>query len=156
LTREFTRHVVREGEAGTTPAQAAREYPVHPTLIPRWCKEPLQDASQASTNLLKAHGIQISMRRTGNPDDHAQAERFIKTLTDEAVHLFAYQYFAEARERIGPSIAEVDHETRLHAVQGYRPPAEFERLLGPSCCASLVVSPQGFTPQLCWHLSMQG
>jgi transposase InsO family protein len=91
----------------------------------------VQYASQAYTNLLKAHGIRISMSRTGNPYDNAQAESFIKTLKYEEVHLFEYQNFAEARGRIGPFIEEVYNEKRLHSALGYRPPAEFERLLGP-------------------------
>ena len=91
----------------------------------------VQYASQAYTNLLKAHGIRISMSRTGNPYDNAQAESFIKTLKYEEVHLFEYQNFAEARGRIGQFIEEVYNEKRLHSALGYRPPAEFERLLGP-------------------------
>jgi putative transposase len=90
----------------------------------------MQYASQAYTNLLKAHGIRISMSRTGNPYDNAQAESFIKALKYEEVHLFEYQNFAEARERIGQFIEEVYNEKRLHSALGYRPPAEFERLLG--------------------------
>jgi putative transposase len=88
-------------------------------------------ASQAYTNLLKAHGIRISMSRTGNPYDNAQAESFIKTLKYEAVHLFEYQNFAEARERLGLFIEEVYNEQRRHSALGYRPPAEFGRLRGP-------------------------
>jgi transposase len=47
FTREFKLQVVREVEAGKTPAQAAREYQVHPTLIVRWQKEHLQYAERA-------------------------------------------------------------------------------------------------------------
>jgi transposase len=47
FTREFKLQVVREVEAGKTPAQAAREYQVHPTLLLRWCKEHLQYAERA-------------------------------------------------------------------------------------------------------------
>ena len=47
--REFTRHVVREVEAGKSPAQAAREHHVHPTWLIRWRQEPLQDAERALT-----------------------------------------------------------------------------------------------------------
>jgi putative transposase len=90
----------------------------------------VQYASHAYTNLLKAHGIRISMSRTGNPYDNAQAESFIKTLKYEEVHLFEYQNFAEARGRISQFIEEVYNEKRLHSAVGYRPPAEFERLLG--------------------------
>jgi transposase len=49
FTREFKLQVVREVEAGKTPAQAAREYHVHPTLIIRWQKEHLQYAERAFT-----------------------------------------------------------------------------------------------------------
>jgi putative transposase len=91
----------------------------------------VQYAAQAYTNLLRAHGIRISMSRTGNPYDNAQAESFIKTLKYEEVHLFEYQNFAEPRERLGQFIEDVYNEKRLHSALGYRPPAEFERLLGP-------------------------
>jgi putative transposase len=89
----------------------------------------VQYASQAYTDLLKAQGIRISMSRTGNPYDHAQAESFIKTLKYEEVYLFEYQNLTDARGRIGQFIEEVDHEKRLHSALGYRPPAEFERSL---------------------------
>ncbi len=49
FTREFKRQVVREVEAGKSPAQAAREYQVHPTLIVRWRQEHLPYAEQAFT-----------------------------------------------------------------------------------------------------------
>jgi putative transposase len=90
----------------------------------------VQYASQAYTTLLKAHGIRISMSRTGNPYDNAQAESFIKTLKYEEVHLFEYENLTEARGRIGQFIEEVYNEKRLHSALGYRPPAEFERWLG--------------------------
>lgn len=49
FTREFKLQVVREVEAGKTPAQAAREYQVHPTMLIRWQKEHLQYAERAFT-----------------------------------------------------------------------------------------------------------
>ena len=47
FTREFKLQVVREVEAGKTPAQAARESQVHPTVLVMWCKEHLQYAERA-------------------------------------------------------------------------------------------------------------
>jgi len=47
FTRAFKLPVVREVEAGQTPAQAAREYQVHPPLIVRWGNEPLQYVERA-------------------------------------------------------------------------------------------------------------
>jgi transposase InsO family protein len=109
---------------------ALAKRPIRPGLV-HHSDRGVQYASQAYTNLLKAQGIRISMSRTGNPYDNAQAESFIKTLKYEEIHLFEYQNFAEARGRIGQFIEEVYNEKRLHSALGYRPPAEFERLLGP-------------------------
>jgi putative transposase len=91
----------------------------------------VQYASQASTNRLKVQGSRISLSHTGNPDDNAQAESFSKTLKYEEVHLFEYQNVAEARGRLGQFLEEVSNEKRRHSALGSRPPAEFERLLGP-------------------------
>lgn len=104
--------------------------PIRPGLV-HHSDRGVQYASQAYTRLLKTHGIRISMSRTGNPYDNAQAESFIKTLKYEEVHLFEYENLVEARERIGHFIEEVYNEKRLHSALGYRPPAEFERLLEP-------------------------
>ncbi len=45
--RECKLQVVRAVEAGKTLVQAAREYPIHPTLISRWQTEHLPYAEQA-------------------------------------------------------------------------------------------------------------
>ena len=104
--------------------------PIPPGLV-HHSDRGVQYASHVYTTLLTAHGIRISMSRTGNPYDNAQAESFIKTLKYEEVYLFEYRSLAEARGRIGRFIEEVYNEKRLHSALGYRPPAEFERLLGP-------------------------
>ena len=104
--------------------------PIRPGLV-HHSDRGVQYASHAYTNLLKEHGIRISMSRPGNPYDNAQLESFIKTLKYEEVYLFEYQNLAEARGRIGHFIEEGYNATRLHAALGYRPPVEFERLLVP-------------------------
>ena len=109
-------------------ALAAR--PVRPGLV-HHSDRGVPYASHASTNLLKEHGIRISMSRTGNPDDNAQAESFIKTLKYEEVYLFEYQHIAEARGRISHFIEEVYNTKRLHSALRYQPPVEFEQSLAP-------------------------
>ena len=88
-----------------------------------------QYASHDYTDLLKEHGIQISMSRKGNPWDNAACESFMKTLKCEEVYRTEYRDQAEARVRIGEFIERVYNETRLHSALDYCPPVEFEREL---------------------------
>jgi transposase InsO family protein len=89
----------------------------------------VQYASEDYTQVLKEHGICISMSRRGNPYDNAKAESFMKTLKYEEVHLYEYEDLAQARTRIGYFLEEVYNQKRLHSALGYLPPAEFEQSL---------------------------
>jgi transposase InsO family protein len=89
----------------------------------------VQYASQRYTELLKAHDIQISMSRRGNPYDNATAESFIKTLKYEEVYLNDYETFADAYASIERFLEDVYNHKRLHSALGYRPPAEFEQAM---------------------------
>ena len=86
-----------------------------------------QYASGDYTDLLKQHGITISMSRKGNPWDNAACESFMKTLKYEEVHRNEYRDLAEARSAIGEFLEKVYNHKRLHSALGYLPPAEFER-----------------------------
>ena len=90
----------------------------------------VQYASQDYTALLKSHQITISMSRKGNPYDNAACESFMKTLKYEEVHRQEYRDLAEARASIRHFLECVYNQKRLHSALGYRPPAEFERLIG--------------------------
>ena len=89
----------------------------------------VQYASGDYTGLLKAHGIQISMSRSGNPYDNAKCESFMKTLKYEEVYRNEYRDLAEARAQIGAFLEKVYNRKRLHSALGYLPPARFEAQL---------------------------
>ena len=79
------------------------------------------------TAILKAHDIQASMSRVGNPYDNAKAESFMKTLKQEEVDGTAYRDVADARARIGSFIETVYNRQRLHSALDYLSPEEYER-----------------------------
>jgi len=93
----------------------------------------VQYAAADYVSLLIKHQIRISMSRPGNPYDNAKAERFMRTLKYEEVHLTEYETLVEARASIRRFIEDVYNRKRLHSALGYRPPVEFELLAQPSC-----------------------
>lgn len=86
----------------------------------------VQYASHEYTDLLKSHGIQISMSRKGNPWDNAACESFLKTLKYEEVYRSEYRDLPEARASIRQFLEQVYNRKRLHSALGYLPPVEFE------------------------------
>ena len=78
------------------------------------------------TDLLKEHGITISMSRKGNPYDNAACESFMKTLKYEEVYRNEYRDFPDVQAAIGEFLDHVYNQKRLHSALGYVPPAEFE------------------------------
>jgi transposase InsO family protein len=88
-----------------------------------------QYASNDYIDLLKAHGIDISMSRKGNPWDNAACESFMKTLKYEEVLRNEYRDLAEARASIPEFLEKIYNQKRLHSALGYLPPVEFEAQL---------------------------
>jgi len=83
------------------------------------------------TGLLKAHDIQASMSRIGNPYDNAKAESFMKTLKHEEIDGSSYRDLRHARRQIGSFIEDVYNRHRLHSALDYRSPLEFEAQATP-------------------------
>lgn len=86
----------------------------------------LQYSSDAYVNLLKSHGIQISMAAVGKAEENGYAERFMRTIKEEEVDLSDYQDFNDALHQIGYFIQDVYMTKRIHSSLGYLTPAEFE------------------------------
>ena len=91
-----------------------------------------QYASGDYTDLLKAHGFQISMSHKSSPWENAGCESWMKTLKSEEVYRQEYRDLADARASIARFIDEVYNQQRLHSALGYRSPVEFEHVLGVS------------------------
>ena len=87
----------------------------------------VQYLSKAYLSVLKEHGIEISIARRGCPWENGYAERLIRTLKEEEVHLNDYHDIHEARERIGHFITQVYHHKRPHSALGDLTPMEFQR-----------------------------
>ena len=85
-----------------------------------------QYLSKAYITTLEAHGVEISVAHRGRPWENGYAERLIRTLKEEEVHLNDYQSITEARDRIGHFITQVYHLKRPHSALGYLTPMEFQ------------------------------
>ena len=87
----------------------------------------VQYLSNAYLSMLRRHGIEISVAARGCPWENGYAERLIRTLKEEEVHLNDYENMTEARHCIGHFITQVYHQKRPHSALGYLTPAEFQR-----------------------------
>ena len=86
-----------------------------------------QYLSKAYITTLQEHGVEISVAHRGRPWENGYAERLIRTLKAEEVHLNDYQSITEARDRIGQFIEQVYHLKRPHSALGYLTPMEFQQ-----------------------------
>ena len=87
----------------------------------------VQYLSNAYLSTLRRHGIKVSVAPRGCPWENGYAERLIRTLKEEEVHLNDYQDIHEARDRISHFITQVYHQKRPHSALGYLTPLEFQR-----------------------------
>ena len=87
----------------------------------------MQYLSSAYISTLQRHNIEISVAHRGRPWENGYAERLIRTLKEEEVHLNDYHDIHEARTRIEYFITQVYHQKRPHSALGYLTPMEFQR-----------------------------
>jgi len=86
----------------------------------------VQYAALVYTETLREHGILISMADVGAAWQNGYAERLIRTIKEEAVHLFEYRDYDHAYRQIGHFLDDVYMRKRIHSSLGYLTPAEFE------------------------------
>ena len=86
----------------------------------------VQYAALAYVNLLKSHGVQISMASIGKAEENGYAERFMRTIKEEEVDLSDYNNFSDAYYQIKIFIQDVYLTKRIHSSLGYLTPSEFE------------------------------
>ena len=106
--------------------------PLEQALHDRVCEihhsdQGVQYLSKAYIATLQAEGVEISVARRGCPWENGYAERLIRTLKAEEVHLNDYQDITEARQRIGHFITQVYHLKRPHSALGYLTPLDFQQ-----------------------------
>ena len=87
----------------------------------------VQYLSNIYISTLRDHGVEISVARRGHPWENGYAERLIRTLKEEEVHLNDYDDITQARNRIDHFIEHVYHQKRPHSALGYLTPMEFQK-----------------------------
>ena len=88
----------------------------------------LQYASGVYVELLRQHGIEISMSRPGNPYDNALCESFLKTLKREEVYCTDYRDLEHLEANLEEFVEQYYNRCRLHSALNYCSPEEFEGL----------------------------
>lgn len=86
----------------------------------------VQYAATRYVERLMGLGIRVSMAARGQPTENPFAERFMRTLKEEEVHLNEYADFTDAYSRIGRFLDDVYMHKRVHSSLGYKTPTEFE------------------------------
>ena len=88
----------------------------------------VQYLSSDYISTLTGYGIEISLAHRGCPWENGNyAERLIRTLKEEEIHLNDYDDITDANTRIGHFIEQVYNQKRPHSALGYLTPIEFEQ-----------------------------
>lgn len=87
-----------------------------------------QYVSRAYQNVLRSHGLLISMSGKGNCYDNAAMESFFKTIKTELDGQTAFLSRRETNDRIGKYIEDFYNPRRRHSALGYLSPVQFEKM----------------------------
>ena len=102
----------------------SRRRPVGPLL--HHSDRGVQYACDNYQELLKTHGLSVSMSRKGNCYDNALMESFFGTLKQELVHRESYATHEEGRQSLFEYTEVFYNRQRLHSTLGYLSPLQYE------------------------------
>jgi len=86
----------------------------------------VQYAATIYVQMLQAVNVQISMATVGEAWQNGYAERLMRTIKEEEVHLSDCRDYTDAFQQLGRFLDEVYEYKRIHSSLGYLTPAEFE------------------------------
>ncbi len=101
----------------------------------------IQYAAPDYVEQLERAGVRISMAEVGEATQNGYAERLMRTIKEEEVHLSEYRDFQDAYQQIGRFLDEVYMRKRIHSSLGYLTPVEFETQWRAQPSAHLGVTP---------------
>lgn len=87
----------------------------------------VQYAATAYVDLLGQYQVALSMAARGKATENGYAERLMRTIKEEEVHLSEYRDYPDALARLGRFLDDVYTHKRIHSALGYLTPAEYEQ-----------------------------
>ncbi len=138
FTRAFRGWALSHGLGVELTLAALHRSLVHGTPGIHHSDQGVQYAATDYVSVLKDVGIRISMAEVGHAEQNGYAERVIRTIKEEEVHLTEYRDFEDALAQIGHFIDDVYLTKRIHSALGYLTPAEFEAQWQTKQAASIL------------------
>ena len=87
----------------------------------------VQYAATGYVERLQKLNVTLSMAAIGEPRENGYAERLMRTIKEEEVHLSEYLDFADAQRQLARFLDDVYNVKRIHSALGYLTPREFEQ-----------------------------